>query len=391
MDTKNLNFISNSNGNNLNNPSQDDLEKVRSLFLNMENKVAYYQEDIIIRELIFLVLRNQNGETNNNTLLLLVGLKKISKKHLYMEKNTIIHSLLKQTEEPNNINKCNIVLSDINNKLPKDVSEQIKPETKSNILNQLLANTNKSNFYNTHPENNNLGNNHLENNSSNNIYTLELDNTYQSISENKENEEKEKEENNKFKLDPGFIDGSQYKSSLKAQYIDNDIQFKNNVKGVTEPTLTQDVDGKKYYFDPLSHTFTPLPKDKKLKGVSLEKVENLLLKQNVSPDDINQLKYPGVDMVNSKNNKNDNKNDNKNLKIEITKTTTTTTTTDSNVNFYHVAQYILMILIIIVLLYSLGSFFFQKKSNKATSPPSNSRTSRPSPSPSSNNNLPFDL
>ena len=387
MDTRKLNFISNSNGNNLNNPPQDDLEKVRSLFLNMENKIALYQEDIIIRELIFLVLRNQNGETNNNTLLLLVGLKKISKKHLYMEKNTIIHSLLKQTEESNNVNKCNIVLSDINNKLPKDVSEQIKPETKSNILNQLLANTNKSNFYNTHLENNHLENNHLENNSSNNIYTLELDNTYQSISDTKEKEKKEKEENNKFKLDPGFIDGSQYKSSLKAQYIDNDIQFKNNVKGVTEPTLTQDVDGKKYYFDPLSHTFTPLPEDKKLKGVSLEKVEKLLLKQNVSPDDINQLKYPELDMVSSESNKNDTQN----LKIDITKTTTTTTTTNSNVNFYHVAQYILIILIIVVLLYSLGSFFFQKKSNKATSPPSNSRTSRPSPSPASNNNLPFNL
>ena len=227
----------------------------------------------------------------------------------------------------------------------------------------------------------------MENNSSNNIYTLELDNTYQSISDTKEKERKEKEENNKFKLDPGFIDGSQYKSSLKAQYIDNDIQFKNNIKGVTEPTLTQDVDGKKYYFDPLSHTFTPLPEDKKLKEVSLEKVEKLLLKQNVSPDDINKLKYTEVDMVNSKNNKNNNKN----LKIEITKTTTTTTKTNSDVNFYHIAQYILMILIIIVLLYSLGSFFFQKKSNKATSPPSNSRTSRPSPSPASNNNLPFDL
>ena len=188
-------------------------------------------------------------------------------------------------------------------------------------------------------------------------------------------------------MDPGFIDGSQYKSSLKAQYIDNDIQFKNNVKGVTEPTLTQDVDGKKYYFDPLSHTFTPLPEDKKLKGVSLEKVEKLLLKQNVSPDDINQLKYPELDMVSSESNKNDTQN----LKIDITKTTTTTTTTNSNVNFYHVAQYILIILIIVVLLYSLGSFFFQKKSNKATSPPSNSRTSRPSPSPASNNNLPFNL
>ena len=79
MDTRKLNFISNSNGNNLNNPPQDDLEKVRSLFLNMENKIALYQEDIIIRELIFLVLRNQNGETNNNTLLLLVGLKKYPK------------------------------------------------------------------------------------------------------------------------------------------------------------------------------------------------------------------------------------------------------------------------------------------------------------------------
>ena len=381
MDTKKLNFIPNSNGNNLSNPPHDDLEKVRSLFFNIENKVAYYREDTVIRELIFLVLRNQNGETNNNTLLLLVGLKKISKKHLYMEKNTIIHSLLKQTEEPNNINKCNIVLSDINNKLPKDVSEQIKPETKSNILNQLLANTNKSNFYNTH-----LKNNHLENNSSNNIYTLELDNTYQSISDSKEKEEKEKEENNKFKLDPGFIDGSQYKSSLKAQYIDNDIQFKNNIEGVTEPTLTQDVDGKKYYFDPLSHTFTPLPEDKKLKGVSLEKVEKLLLKQNVSQDDINQLKYPGLDIVNSKNDEIDNNN-----KKEKVLVTTTSITTTSNVDFYHVAQYILIILIIVVLLYSLGSFFFQKKFNKANSPPSNSRTSRPSPSPASNNNVPFNL
>ena len=381
MDTKKLNFIPNSNGNNLSNPPHDDLEKVRSLFFNIENKVAYYREDTVIRELIFLVLRNQNGETNNNTLLLLVGLKKISKKHLYMEKNTIIHSLLKQTEEPNNINKCNIVLSDINNKLPKDVSEQIKPETKSNILNQLLANTNKSNFYNTH-----LKNNHLENNSSNNIYTLELDNTYQSISDSKEKEEKEKEKNNKFKLDPGFIDGSQYKSSLKAQYIDNDIQFKNNIDGVTEPTLTQDVDGKKYYFDPLSHTFTPLPEDKKLKGVSLEKVEKLLLKQNVSQDDINQLKYPGLDIVNSKNDEIDNNN-----KKEKVLVTTTSITTTSNVDFYHVAQYILIILIIVVLLYSLGSFFFQKKFNKANSPPSNSRTSRPSPSPASNNNVPFNL
>jgi hypothetical protein len=382
MDTKKLNFISNSNGNNLNNPPHDDLEKVRSLFINIKNKTVYYQEDTVIRELIFLVLRNQNGKTNNNTLFLLVGLKKISKKHLYMEKNTIIHSLLQQTEEPNNVNKCNIVLSDINNKLPKDVSEQLKPETKSNILNQLLANTNKSNFYNTNSQNN----------SSNNIYTLELDNTYQAISDRKERERNEKEENNKFKLEPSFIDDSQYKSSLKAQYIDNDIQFKNNVKGVTEPTLTQDVDGKKYYFDPLSHTFTPLPKDKELEGVSLEKVEELLVKQNVSPDDINQLKYPGLNIVNSENNENDNESDNEsdNKKEKVVVTTTTTTTT-SNVDFYDVIQYILMILIIVVLLYSLGSFFFQKKSNKATSPPSNSRTSRPSPSPSSNGNSPFNL
>ena len=46
------------------------------------------------------------------------------------------------------------------------------------------------------------------------------------------------------------------------------------------------VDGKKYYFDPLSHTFTPLPEDKKLKGVSLEKVENLLRKHSRIPSDL---------------------------------------------------------------------------------------------------------
>ena len=215
---------------------------------------------------------------------------------------------------------------------------------------------------------------------------MELDNTYQSISNKKEKEANQKEENNQFKLDPNFIDDSQYKSSLKAQYIDNDIQFKNNIEGATEPTLTQDVDGKKYYFDPLSHTFTPLPEDKKLKGVSLEKVEKLLLQQNVSQDDINQLKYPGLDILNSKNDEIDNNN-----KKEKVLVTTTSITTTSNVDFYHVAQYILIILIIVVLLYSLGSFFFQKKSNKATSPSSNSRTSRPSPSPASNNNVPFNL
>ena len=135
MDNKKMDFISNlnSNHNDLNNPSSDDLVKVRSLFVKNENKLVYYQEDTLIRELIFLVLRNQSGKTNNNTLFLLVGLHKVSKKHLYMEKNSITHSLLQQNEEPNKVNKCNMVLSEINNKLPKDISEQIKPETKSNF------------------------------------------------------------------------------------------------------------------------------------------------------------------------------------------------------------------------------------------------------------------
>ncbi len=378
--SSNFNFSKND----VNNSNSDDLSKVKSLLMKNENKLIYYQEDTLIRELIFLVLRNNNGNTNNETLLLLVGLKKISKSHLYMEKNTVIEHLLQDNKELNKVDKCNTILSEINNKLPRDVSEQVKPETKSNILNLLLSNSNTSTFKNTNQNTKDLS--HKSNNSSNNIYTLELDNTYQSISNKKEKEANQKEENNQFKLDPNFIDDSQYKSSLKAQYIDNDIQFKNNVEGVTEPTLTQDVDGKKYYFDPLSHTFTPLPEDENLQGVSLEKVEELLVKQNVSQQDINKLKYPELNDSSSEENKNSNKNNN-NKKVVVT----TTTTKKSNVDFFDVAQYLLMILIIVLLLYSVGSYFFQKKSNKATPPSSNLRTSRPSPSPSSNNNSPFNL
>lgn len=374
-----MDLVSNLNSNytELSHLNDDDLSKVKTLYTKNENKLVYYQEDTVIRELIFLVLRNQNGNTNNNTLFLLVGLHKVSKKHLYMEKTEIVNELLQQNNETNLANKCNIVLSNINDKLPKDVSEQVKPETKSNILN-LLLNTNKSNFYNTE----------AQHNSSNNIYTLELDDTYQSVSQQKQLEKDEEEKNIKFKLDPNFTDDGEYQSSLKAKYIDNDIEFKNNVSNVTEPTLTQDVNGDKYYFDPLSRAFTPLPDDSTLKGVTLDEVEKILVKQNVSEQDIQQLKEPELKNSNLNNN-----NLSKEVETKVIKTTKTTTRKEeirNEIDLLDIGFYMLMLLIIITVVYNTVNFFFQKKSRKTTPPSSNSRMSRPSPSPS-NNNSPFNL
>ena len=125
----------------------NDIEKIEQSIQNIQSVLSEYKQSIIIKDIIVLIItHNYNNEVNefNDTLFLLLALKKINRRDLQLNKTQLINKLFKE-----NNNNMYLVISNIMDNLPPSVKDNIRHEEKIKLLKTLLECKKKDSFSNT--------------------------------------------------------------------------------------------------------------------------------------------------------------------------------------------------------------------------------------------------
>ena len=124
----------------------NDIEKIENSLQNIQSVLSEYKQSIIIKDIIVLIIqKNYNNEVNefNDTLFLLLALKKINRNDLRLSKPNLINKLYKE-----NNNNIYLVIANIMDNLPPSVKDGIRYDKKIKLLRTLLE-CEKENFHNT--------------------------------------------------------------------------------------------------------------------------------------------------------------------------------------------------------------------------------------------------
>ena len=125
----------------------NDIEKIEQSLQNIQSVISEYKKSIIIKDIIVLIItHNYNNKVNelNDTLFLLLALKKINRNDLQLNKTQLINKLFKE-----NNNNMYLVISNIMDNLPPSVKDNIRHEEKIKLLKTLLECKKKESFSNT--------------------------------------------------------------------------------------------------------------------------------------------------------------------------------------------------------------------------------------------------
>ena len=125
----------------------NDIEKIEQSLQNIQSVLSEYKKSIIIKDIIVLIItHNYNNKVNelNDTLFLLLALKKINRNDLQLNKTKLINKLFKE-----NNNNMYLVISNIMDNLPPSVKDNIRHEEKIKLLKTLLECKKKESFSNT--------------------------------------------------------------------------------------------------------------------------------------------------------------------------------------------------------------------------------------------------
>ena len=125
----------------------NDIEKIEQSLQNIQSVISEYKKSIIIKDIIVLIItHNYNNKVNelNDTLFLLLALKKINRNDLQLNKTKLINKLFKE-----NNNNMYLVISNIMDNLPPSVKDNIRHEEKIKLLKTLLECKKKESFSNT--------------------------------------------------------------------------------------------------------------------------------------------------------------------------------------------------------------------------------------------------
>lgn len=294
--------------------NMDEMERVRVILRTLKTnpKLHNVSDDTLIKEIVFLIMRNKNLNKPNVDIhmlypMLLVGLNDANSSDLDLSQDELIDKILVQNNEVDVNNKMNVALSNVISNLPSDLESQVPPEIKSTLMEQFAnsipsynnirnamnteskqywKSTNSDSYNRSYPysvygsssntdttnnassnstDNNDNSNNndYLTNNnvnSNNNDYlTMNMGNSYNVLSNDYDKKHR------KFAED----------DELLASYVD------------TEPEIHVDRDDNLYIHDTYSKTLHNIPDD--LKNVSLEQVEEILTKHEVDAKEVDNI------------------------------------------------------------------------------------------------------
>ena len=116
--------------------SDDDFLKVIKLseVILKKNPLFESKYSELINEIIFDMLRKNNMAVNNIVLFIIIGIKDFTREHIQLSAKELSDVLVNQSNEVKLNDKLNTALSSIMDRSPKDIKEQINPDTKTKIL-----------------------------------------------------------------------------------------------------------------------------------------------------------------------------------------------------------------------------------------------------------------
>ena len=116
--------------------SDDDFLKVIKLseVILKKNPLFESKYSELINEIIFDILRKNNMVVNNIVLFIIIGIKDFTREHIQLSTKELSDVLVNQSNEVKLNDKLNTALSSIMDRSPKDIREQINPDTKTKIL-----------------------------------------------------------------------------------------------------------------------------------------------------------------------------------------------------------------------------------------------------------------
>lgn len=335
--------------------SDDDLLRVIKIseIILKKNPLFESKYSELINEIIYDMLRKNNMTVNNIVLFIIIGIKDFKREHIQLSANELSDVLINQSNEIKLNDKLNTALSSIMDRSPKDIREQINPDTKTKIL-LFLKNSNViiEGFGEHLEEVYEKERNSINNAVNSNIKKRDLSNSL-----NKEQISKSNVES-----DDSNISDVKYEDNIEKQYsrlknrIPDIIKMKiNQRKNIIKPreiTLNENSDyqsemnkinqkygedqpypepilasyidsnpdifkglnNEHYYYDETSGTFTQINDntDNKEK-LTKEEIEQMLKEHEVSDFEIKKT----LNLLYSDSNNNDNKNNIINEKIQL--------------------------------------------------------------------------
>ena len=335
--------------------SDDDLLRVIKIseIILKKNPLFESKYSELINEIIYDMLRKNNMTVNNIVLFIIIGIKDFKREHIQLSANELSDVLINQSNEIKLNDKLNTALSSIMDRSPKDIREQINPDTKTKIL-LFLKNSNViiEGFGEHLEEVYEKERNSINNAVNSNIKKRDLSNSL--------NKEQISESN--VESDDSNISDVKYEDNIEKQYsrlknrIPDIIKMKiNQRKNIIKPreiTLNENSDyqsemnkinqkygeeqpypepilasyidsnpdifkglnNEHYYYDETSGTFTQINDntDNK-KKLTKEEIEQMLKEHEVSDFEIKKT----LNLLYSDSNNNDNKNNIINEKIQL--------------------------------------------------------------------------
>lgn len=263
--------------------------------INSNTLLKNTSQDEIIKSIIHTIIRKNDYLITNYGILILSGIKNVKAEHLLLTVNDMIDILLAENDEIKPNDKINRALSTIIDRLPKDIKEQISPNTKtdlidmfrhSSVIKETFNNLNNGkNTLNTIFKNDTLNynqrrikidkliDNHSVNNNTNNNVNMAMDKSYNNIV---------KDYYKKYGQDSAKND------SVLASYIDD------------KPQIVKGKDGLLYYYDNYSGALQELNTKTNVKNDRI--LLSLLKTHNVSNEEASRV----FKDIKFKNNTNDN-------------------------------------------------------------------------------------
>lgn len=272
--------------------TESEIQRVKVIFnlLKSNPKTADYTDDSLIKESVFLILRNRNLDDNYISAhmihpILLIGLRNVVSADLDLSQSELIQKVLEENNEVDVNNKMNVALSNVISNLPSDLESRIPPEVKSVVMEKFasgIPNYNDIRDAMNKEVGRYVSNDNNSNNKNNDYLTMNIGNDYKVLANDYEKKHK------------SFVDDE----VILASYVD------------TEPEIHVDKNSNIYIHDAYSKSLYQMPNQ--LKNVSLNEVENILTKHEV---DANQVDDIIDDLRSNKDTKLDNHNDKVNEKV----------------------------------------------------------------------------
>lgn len=309
-----------------------DIVKVKRFLQYLDSKsdkMQSFDDDQLIRAVIAKQLRIVNMKVTDIKILLLVGLKNITRSDLDLSENVIVDKLIQENLEKYDLDILSRIVSQIRTKLPSDLSARLTPDHNINIKNIIVGNLHSkqsellerfSNIYEYNlkdvdtPEE--LSEFHME------LEKHREDTSYHALEENLNKIPKELEQKiSDFQMELEKYAGqdtsyhAQEERHLKKKHDEleqeliraTDLEHINTAREEKinahyverEPILAEDPEHKKmYHYDEHSKTLKRLPNKDELHKVSIDQMEKILKSHDISEADLKKtIKYLQDDKV----------------------------------------------------------------------------------------------